>query len=38
MTTKKLGFDKQFLAMKVLPYLIPLSMEPSLNISQVSDL
>lgn len=34
MTTKKLGFDKQFLATKVLPYLIPLSMEPSLNISQ----
>lgn len=35
-TSKKLGLDKSYLANTVLPFLIPLSLEPSLNVNQVS--
>ena len=34
-TSKKLGLDKHYLGEKVLPFLIPLSLEPSLNLTQV---
>ena len=32
---QKLGFDKDYLATKVLPFLIPQSTKPTLNVSQV---
>ena len=32
---KKFGFDKDLLARKILPTVIPLSMEPCLNLDQV---
>ena len=32
---QKLGFDKDYLAKKVLPFLIPKSTQPTLNVSQV---
>ena len=34
-TSKKLRLDKHYLGERVLPYLIPLSLESSLNLSQV---
>ena len=33
--TKKLGMDKMMLATRVLPFLIPIAMEPTLNLKQV---
>jgi SCY1-like protein 2 len=33
--TPTLGFSKEYVANVLLPYLIPLSMEPKLNVSQV---
>ncbi len=33
---KKLGIDKTMLAARVIPFLIPLSIEPTLNVKQVS--
>ena len=35
MTSKGLGFERQYLANKALPYLIPLSMDSGLNVPQV---
>ena len=35
MKNKKMGMDKVFLATRILPFLIPLSVEPTLNIAQV---
>ena len=32
---KKLGMDKVFLATNILPFLLPISVEPTLNIGQV---
>ncbi len=36
LTKPKLGLDKKLLAETVIPYLIPLSVEPCLNLKQVS--
>ncbi|XP_031557688.1 SCY1-like protein 2 [Actinia tenebrosa] len=36
MIHKKLGMDKDYLAMKAIPFLFPLSIEPSLNLKQFS--
>ena len=35
MKNKKMGMDKVFLATRILPFLVPLSVEPTLNIAQV---
>ena len=35
LTHKKLGIDKQMLACRVIPFLIPLTLEPALNLKQV---
>jgi hypothetical protein len=32
---KKLGFDKEILSRRVLPFVLPLSIEPGLNENQV---
>ncbi|EDO42744.1 predicted protein, partial [Nematostella vectensis] len=36
MVHKKLGMDKDYLAMRAIPYLFPLAVEPSLNLKQFS--
>ena len=35
MSNKKLAFDKETLAWRILPFLLPLSVEPGLNETQV---
>ena len=36
MTSKNVGFDKELIATRVLPYLIPLSIQTTLNKNQVA--
>ena len=35
LVNKKLGIDKTMLAASVIPFLVPLSIEPTLNLKQV---
>ena len=35
MKNKKIGMDKVLLATRILPFVVPLSVEPTLNVAQV---